>query len=402
MNKKTLSFFAVLFCSVAVNAWQTDSAGSLKFVHNGQLILEETGLNETVFTGDPASVTAPHVSAKRSVTPRGEDFLIAVDAYFAPVKFIPAYSLRIPETVLKDAKLTAIVPGKKGRAAVAIPDGKNWQLEKVVYLAVEKEGLKFALDFEWTGSSAFQHYRDEAWSGTLKRDENGLQITLFRLEEPLAGGNYKARIVLRTGNADYENLHGRYQAHYKKNMPVSRFFAFTPVKQRPVLFGGFVGRDDDVKAYLKRFVKAVVVPVSYRIPDKYGGGGLSFHRQLKFHANKTENPVYAYAVSGSRKPHEFTMSLPDGYYFLTFHVRDDSVAKAYQYCAEVNGVKRMIAVKGAKPAATRFIVKVENGKVNVKFPDRRNPWKLSAVSAAWIAGKADMDIDVKSMKEFQL
>ena len=146
----------------------------------------------------------------------------------------------------------------------------------------------------------------------------------------------------------------------------------------------------------------MVVPIKYRIPGKYGNGGMTLPKQLKYSENNSENPVYAYAVSGGKKEHEFTMSLPDGYYFLTFHVRDDSVKTPYEYSAEVNGVKRMIAVKGADAVATRFVVKVENGIVNIKFSDRRNPWRLSGISAAWIAGIADMDVDVAKMKEFQI
>lgn len=403
MNKKSFLVIAVLFCGIIAHAWQSDTAGNLKIFHQGQLILEETGLDRAVFSGNPAVIKTPAVAAKRRVEKKNQDLVIAVDAKFSPLDIVPAYRFRIPAAVLDNAELSAFGLGKRERKAVEIPQGTNWTLENIVFFALKKGDLKFALDFEWTGSSAFQHYRDEAYRATLRHDENGLEITLFRHEAPRDGGDYKAYIVLRTEETDYVKLHGSYQAHYKKNMPVSRFFVFSPQKkQRPVLFGGTVFRDDDVKSYFKRFTKAVVVPISYRIPGKYGNGGMSFPRYLKFSANKTENPVYAYAVSGDKKAHEFTMSLPDGYYFLTLYVRDDSVSKPYKYSAEINGIKRMIAVNGAAAAATRFMVKVENGKVNIKFPDSKKIWRLSAVSAVWIAGKADLDIDVKNMKEFQL
>ena len=96
------------------------------------------------------------------------------------------------------------------------------------------------------------------------------------------------------------------------------------------------------------------------------------------------------------------MKLPDGYYFLTFMVKDDSVKSPKKYQVEVNGKKYTIPVKGPVPTATRCVVKVSGGELKIKFLRNSKQWHISAISAVWLCGLGDADIDVMNMKEFQL
>ena len=248
----------------------------------------------------------------------------------------------------------------------------------------------------------YQHYRDEAWAAVLERTKAGLNIRVPRRYVGNLGGFYIAKITLRTEETDYTKLHGDFQAHYKVNLPVKRFFCFTPAKLRPVSLGGVVTRDDDIKLITKRFSKATLIPVTRGIPPKFGGGGWSAGKYLKFNANKTDNLIYSNAAVGGSREQSFTMKLPDGYYFLTFMVRDDSVKSPKSYQVEVNGKKYTIPVKGATPTATRCVVKVAGGELKINFLRTQKQWHISALSAIWLCGSADADIDVAGMKEFQL
>ena len=400
MNKKILVILAALCCVQLLAEWKFEVDPVLKFFCDGKLIFSETGLTKNDFSNKQN--TSPYVSAERTVKAEPDGFCIQVKAIFNKLDFTPEYGLFIPAEVIDGATLQAHTLGKKDRPAVKVPSGKKWILKDIVFLAVEKDGKKFALDFEWTGSMAFQHYQDEAYAALLERTPAGVNIRVCRRYFPEVGGEFNARISVRVAETDYTKLHGSYQAHYKQNLPVRHFFRFTPEKERPAPIGGIVNRDDDIKLIRKRFSKATLVPVTRGIPTKFGGGGWSAGKYLKFNANKTENPIYAYAATGGSREQNFTMKLADGYYFLTFMVRDDSVKKAKSYQVEVNGKKYMVPVKGATPTATRCVVKVTGGELKINFLRTSKEWHISAVSAVWLCGLGDANIDVMNMKEFQL
>ena len=399
MNKKIFVAVAALFCLSLLAQWNFDDKAGLKFFYNGNLILQETGLTKHDFAGNNRK--SPYISAERTVKAIDGGYRIAVNAEFNPLDFAPEYGLFIPADVINGARITAVVSTKKGRVPQVVK-GDKWTLNDVVFLVVEKAGLKFALDFEWTGSMAYQHYRDEAWAALLERRKNGLNIRLPRRYVGNLGGFFTANIALRTKDTDFAGLHGDFQAHYKVNLPVKRLFKFTPAKERPSSIGGVVTRDDDVKIITKRFSKAVLVPVTRGIPAKFGGGGWSAGKYLKFNANKTDNTIYSHAAVGGSREQKFTMKLPDGYYFLTFMVRDDSVKTPKTYQVAVNGRKYTVPVDGASATATRCVVKVTGGELKIDFLRTKTQWHISALSAVWLCGLGDADIDVAKMKEFQL
>lgn len=400
MNKKIFVALTALCCVQLLAEWSFDDKAGLKFFRDGKLMFRETGLTRHDFARKEND--SPYVSAERTVKAEKDGFSISVKAVFNELDFAPEYGLFIPAEVIDGATLYAHSSGKKGRPAVKIPAGKKWTLKDIVFLAVEKDGKKFALDFEWTGSMAFQHYTDEAWAAVLERNADGLRIRIPRRYIGDLGGEFNAGIALRTEVTDYIALHGSYQAHYKQNLPVRHFFRFTPKKERPESIGGVVYRDDDIKLIKKRFSKAVLVPVTRGIPTKFGGGGWSAGKYLRFNANKSKNPIYAYAATGGSREQSFTMKLPDGYYFLTFMVRDDSVKKAKSYQVEINGKKYTVEVKGSVPTATRCVVKVSGGALRINFLRTSKQWHVSAISTVWLCGIGDADIDVMNMKEFQL
>ena len=400
MNKKIFVALAVLCGLRLLAGWSFDDEAGLKFSRDGKLIFSETGLTKNDFSNKQD--TSPYVSAERTVKAEKDGFSITVKSVFKKLDFTPEYGLFIPAEVIDGATLSAHTLGKKNRPAVKIPAGKKWMLKDIVFLAVEKDGKKFALDFEWTGSMAFQHYQDEAYAALLERTPAGLNIRVCRRYFPEVGGEFAAKIFVRTEETDYVKLHGNYQAHYKQNLPVSLFFRFTPKKERPESIGGIVNRDDDVKLIKKRFSKATLVPVTRGIPAKFGGGGWSAGKYLRFNANKSKNPIYAHAAVGGSREQNFTMKLADGYYFLTFMVRDDSVKNPKSYKVEVNGKKYTVPVKGAVPTATRCVVRVSGGELKINFLRTSKQWHISALSAVWLCGLGDADIDVMNMKEFQL
>ena len=393
MNKKIFIILAALCCIRLLAEWTFEDKPELKFFRDGKLMFREVVSGKNDFA---------KIQSERTVKSETEGFSIRVKYEFSKLDFAPEYGLFIPAEVVDGATLYAHSAGKKARPAVKIPSGKKWTLKDIVFLAVEKDGKKFALDFEWTGSMAFQHYVDEAWAAVLERRNDGLLIRIPRRYIGDLGGEFNARIALRTEVTDYTALHGSYQAHYKQNLPVRHFFRFTPEKARPESIGGIVNRDDDIKLIKKRFSKAVLVPVTRGIPTKFGGGGWSAGKYLKFNANKSDNKIYAYAAVGGSREQIFTMKLPDGYYFLTFMVKDDSVTSPKKYQVEVNGKKYTIPVKGPVPTATRCVVKVSGGELKIKFLRNSKQWHISAISAVWLCGLGDADIDVMNMKEFQL
>ena len=399
MNKNIFVTIATLCLFPLLAQWNFDEKAGLKFFHNGKLVLEEKGLTKHDFAKKSKS---PYVSCTRVTKKINKDFHIAVKAEFNPLDFAPEYRLFIPQNIINGAKINALSHSKKGKVSQKIPKTNKWMLKDVVFLVIEKDNLKFALDFEGTGSMAYQHYRDQAWAALIERHKNGLNIRLPRKYVGNFGGFFTADIVLRTTQIDYTKLHGNFQAHYKVNLPVTRFFKFTPNKERPSSIGGVVTRDNDIKIVTKRFSKGMLIPITKNIPAKFGTGGWSASKLLKFNANKTDNPIYSHAVTGGSKDHSFTASLPDGYYFLTFMVQDDSVKNFKTYQVEVNGKKYTIPVKGKMATATRCIVKVTGEKLTVNFPKTTNLWHLSALSAIWLCGIGDADINIDAQKEFQL
>ena len=400
MNKKILVVLAALCCVQLLAEWTFDDKAGLKFFRGGKLMFKETGFTGYDFVN--SQKTSPYISVERTVKAEKDGFSIKVKADFNQLDFAPEYGLFIPAEVVDGAKLFANTVDKKGRPAVKIPAGKKWTLKDIVFLVVEKDGKKFALDFDWTGTMANQHYRDEAWAAVIERTAAGLKIRVPRRYLGNLGGEFNAKIAVRTGITDYTALHGSYQAHYKQNLPVKQFFRFAPEKARPVSIGGVVHRDDDVKLIRKNFSKATLVPVTRGIPAKFGGGGWSAGKYLKFNANKTDNLIYAHAATGGSREQNFMMKLADGYYFLTFMVRDDSVKQPKNYQVEVNGKKYTIQVQGATATATRCVVKVTGGELKINFLRTSKQWHISALSAVWLCGLGDADIDVMNMKEFQL
>ena len=86
--------------------------------------------------------------------------------------------------------------------------------------------------------------------------------------------------------------------------------------------------------------------------------------------------------------------------YITVHIDNPDSFEILSFT--LNGKKYTIQVKGATAAATRCVVKVTGGDLKINFLRTSKQWHISALSAVWLCGVGDADIDVMNMKEFQL
>ena len=398
MNKFVLVF--VLWIGY-IYAWEIDVAQPLRIMHDGKPVLEEIGFPMVELQGNPASGKTEHYwSWSREWKREGEEIHLHMEAAYGPLPFIPEYRMKVSASLMEGATLSAVGIDKNNRVPLEIPAEKDsWTLDNVVFLAFERSELTFSLDFEHGGPMLFQHAYEDCPSARLEKTESGLEIVIPRRYEANAGGLYLARVVLRPDELDYAKLHGKYRGHYKKQLPVVRYFSFSPDNERPLPIGGALVRDFDTGA-VKRYSKAVLVSVSRNIPEKFGGGGWSAYKKLRYNENATENPLYRKTVCCAM-PQELKMNMPPGFYLLTFYTRDDTVKTPYSYEVVVGGRSIQVSVKGAVPTENRLPVRIpESGELTLRFPTDSREWRLCGLSATWLCGLADLRCDVSAMEVF--
>lgn len=400
MNK--LLVFAGLILAGCAYAWNIDASFPLRILHEGMPLLEEVGFSRVVLQGNPASgKSEPYMNWSREWRQDGDEIRLRMEAAYGPLQFVPEYRMRIPAATLEGATLSAVGIIKNERGPLEIPAGRqDWKLDQVVFLTFTRGDLKFSLDFEHGGGPMlFQHAYEDCPSARLEATAAGLDIVIPRRYGTIAGGLYLGRVVLRPNELDYARLHGIYRGHYKKQLPVLRYFSFTPDKIRPMPISGTVIRDFDTGA-VKRYSKAVLVSVSRSIPAKFGGGGWSAYKKLQYNDNGTENPLYKKTVRCAVHQ-ELKMNLPSGYYLLTFYTRDDSVTEPFSYEVTIGERRFQVSVKGAVPTETRLPVRVgEDGALTVRFTADKREWRLCGISATWLCGLADMNADVSTVEAF--
>lgn len=398
MNKFAFAFLLWIGC---IYAWEIDVAQPLRIMHEGMSVLEEIGFSTVELQGNPASGKSEQFwSWSREWKQDGEEIHLRMEAAYGPLPFIPEYRLRIPAVLMEGAALSAVGIDKNNRVPLEIPAEKGlWTVDNVVFLAFERGGMKFSLDFEHGGPMLFQHAYEDCPSARLEKREEGLEIVIPRRYEAKMGGLFLARVVLRPDELDYAKLHGKYRGHYKKQLPVIRYFSFSPDNERPLPIGGMLVRDFDTGA-VKRYSKAVLVSVSRNIPEKFGGGGWSAYKKLRSNENATENPLYRKTVCCAVQQ-ELKLNMPPGFYLLTFYTRDDTLISPYSYKVVVGGRSIQVPVKGAVPTETRLPVRIpENGELTLSFPADSREWRLCGISATWLCGLADLTVDVSAMEVF--